>query len=204
MTDDAKQRLTELQRVNEQRLVEGFRYVLRYQDPDVVTQFIEAFKKTPLLLGYYFRLPDDQQVPKRAFEQEKGAFLAIIHVLESIDSGVIDYPVDIEGLQSALREMAYAIGTHKPLKTGGRRSNLEPIDLAHLSLLRSYFQAFFPNHAPHFKRENLLYQLGAALLEKPIPVSVNQMLDKYEDFSQLLEQCKQEKNYSPLMKFLDL
>jgi len=78
------------------------------------------------------------------------------------------------------------------------------MDLMHLSLLRSHFQYFFPNHAPHFKRENLLYQLGAALLEKPIPVSVNQMLDKYEDFSQLLEQCKQEKNYSPLMKFLDL
>ena len=204
MKEELNRRIAELQRINEQRLVDEFRHVLRYQNQTVVDEFIEAFKKTPLLFGYYFCSSDDKPVPKRTFEQEKTAFLAIIQILESIDNGVIDYPEDIEGLQGALTELAYTIGTYVPLKTGGRRSNLASAELCFLSLLRSYFQYFFPTKSSNFIRGNLLHQLGAALLDKPIPDSVNQMLDKYEEFSQLLEQCKQEKNYTPLRKFLDL
>jgi len=204
MKEDLNRRIAELRHANEQRLVDEFRHVLRYQNQTVVDEFIEAFKKTPLLFGYYFRSSDDKPVPKRTFEQEKAAFLAIIQVLESIDNGVIDYPVDVDDLQGALRDMAFMIGTHAPLKTGGRRSKLASEELCFLSLLRSYFQYFFPTKSSNFIRGNLLHQLGVALLDKSIPDSVNQMLDKYEEFSQLLEQRKQEKNYTTLRKFLDL
>ena len=88
-----------------------------------------------------------------------------------------------ELLDSRIEEFELFLGVNDALNTGGKPTTLTAADLATLENLRKFFAKFFPALSSDYGRGNILLQLGEALIEKPIPRSIESMLHKDKEVS---------------------
>jgi len=160
------------------RYFRSVRQILQHQKKEDVERFIEALSIGSFKTIFFSQRHDFSDRSEKDLNQMRQAIKVIKQLREFVDAGYVS--VKISGLENAQHMLEYQVGTTSPLKTGGMRSQLRSDDLQALILLRNKFSIVFPNLSHQYTRNNLLFQLGEALLVKSLPRSLNNMLEKYQ------------------------
>ena len=160
------------------RYFRSVREILQKQKDEDVERFIEALSVGSFKTIFYSQRQDFNDRSEKELDQMRQAIKVIKQLREFIDSGHVI--LQISGLENAQHMLEYQVGTTSPLKTGGMRSQLRSDELKALILLRNKFSDVFPRLSHQYIRNNLLWELGKALLDKELPNSVNKMLEKYQ------------------------
>jgi len=154
------------------------REILQNQKKEDVRHFIEALSFGSFKTIFYSQRQDLSDRTEEDLDQMRQAIKTIKKLRRFIEAGHVI--LQITGLENAQHMLEYQVGTTSPLKTGGRRSQLRSDELQALILLRNKFSDVFPSLSHKYSRDNLLFQLGETLLAKPLPRSLNNMLEKYQ------------------------
>lgn len=171
------------------RYFKSVREILQKQKNEDVERFIEALSFGSFKNIFYSQRQDFSDRTEEDLDQMRQAIKTIKKLREFIDAGHVIF--QITGLENAQHMLEYQVGTTSPLKTGGRRSQLRSDELQALILLRNKFSDIFPSLSHQYSRDNLLFQLGEALLAKTLPRSLNKMLEKYHsDTTSALSEIK--------------
>lgn len=160
------------------RYFKSVRDILQKQKDEDVERFIQALSFGSFKTIFFSQRHDFSDRSEKDLDQMRLAIKTIKQLREFIAAGYVTF--QITGLENAQHMLEYQVGTTSPLKTGGRRSQLRSDELQALILLRNKFSDIFPSLSNQYSRDNLLFQLGEALLVKPLPRSLNNMLDKYQ------------------------
>jgi len=165
------------------------RQILQHQKKEDVERFIEALSFGSFKTIFFSQRQDFKDRTENDLDQMREAIETIKKLRGFIDAGHVIF--QITGLENAQHMLEYQVGTTSPLKTGGMRSKLRSDELQALILLRNKFSDMFPSLAHQYLRNNLLFQLGEALLAKTLPGSLNKMLEKYHsDTTSALSEIK--------------
>jgi hypothetical protein len=154
------------------------RQILQHQKKEDVDRFIEALSFGSFKTIFFSQRQDFKDRTEKHLDQMREAIKTIKKLREFIGAGHVI--LQITGLENAQHMLEYQVGTTSPLKTGGRRSQLRSDELEALILLRNKFSIVFPRLSHEYSQNNLLFQLGVALLAKSLPRSLNKMLEKYQ------------------------
>jgi len=151
--------------------------ILGNQDESAVLNFIDSLKQHPVFSFIFLSI--DFSVTQDELQKWEGGIRASQQLKRLLAESVFTEKENLRNeLDVLISELTVRVAENQSLKTGGRRTRLSAMDVSFLGILRGAFRQHFPTQSGDFKRDNLLHQLGVELLKKPIPQSVNKMIDE--------------------------
>jgi hypothetical protein len=156
--------------------IEQAAVILRSQDSDRVAQFLEICDGripniTPEDFGYI-------RSRNSVIEKIKSDMKALTRLKERHPTALQTMIVD-----ARIQELNDVVEINNILNTGGKPTDLTHGNLTDLYLLSEFFRYCFPALSQSFSEETLLGQLATALVEKPIPKSVGEMMERDKEIS---------------------